>query len=76
MSNVIKSPGETVLDVDPDTVLDAAIGKLESVLVLGWDFNDQPYFAGSTSDMGEILILIELFKKQILESFYETEDLH
>jgi len=73
MSNVIKFPGETVLEIDPDAVLEAPKGKLETALVLGWDFNDQPYFAGSTADLGEVLILLEIFKKQVVDSFFEKD---
>lgn len=41
----------TRLEIPPDRVLDAAIGELDSVLLLGWDKNGDPYVA--TSIAGE-----------------------
>ena len=52
---------------DPDEVLKAAIGSYQSVVVLGWTKDDK--FSGRSTlnlEIGEILLLIELFKQAML----------
>lgn len=52
---------------DPDEVLKAAIGCYQSVVVLGWTKDDK--FSGRSTlnlEIGEILLLIELFKQAML----------
>lgn len=57
----------TTLDSNPDNILDAAKGNLESVLVIGWDKEGEPYFSASMADGGDCLWLIEKCKKALLE---------
>jgi hypothetical protein len=66
MDNIIEFPGKTILDVEPDKVLDAAIGKLETVLVIGLSENSEYYFATSTSDKAKLLLMLETFKFKLL----------
>ena len=68
MGEVITLHTETTLDLPPDRVLEAAVGKLSTVLVLGYDAETgEPYFAGSSADRGGALLLIERFKRQIVQ---------
>ena len=60
--NVVRFPGITKLDLDPDLVLREAIGKLEGVLLLGYTKDGECYFASSYADGGEVMWLVERFK--------------
>ncbi len=57
----------TRLNVPPDRVLRSAVGKLESVLVLGFDKEGEFYAAASHADGGDALWLMELCKRKLLE---------
>ncbi len=67
MSNVIRFNGVTRLNVEPDVVLEAAIGALDGVVVLGYSKDGEEYFASSYADGGDVLWLLERLKKQLLE---------
>lgn len=67
MNNVIRFSGITRLNIDPDVVLEGAIGKLEGVVVLGYDKNGEEYFAASYADGADPLWLMERLKKRLLE---------
>lgn len=66
--NVIDFPGLTMADIDPDKVLNSAVGKLETVLVIGWDKNGEMHFASSKSDGRDALWLIEQTKLALLNA--------
>ena len=65
--NIIRFPGVTRLDIDPDQVLQEAIGKLKGVVLAGFDENGEHYFASSYADGGDALWLLEMCKKRLLE---------
>ena len=65
--NVVFFTGITKLDLPPDRVLESAIGKLDQVLILGFDKNGDEYFASSQADGGDVMWLMERCKKQLLE---------
>lgn len=67
MSNVTKFRGITIADIPPDTILEAATGKLDSTLVIGWDHDGNLYVASTSSSPGEIMWLMESAKKYLLE---------
>ena len=67
MSEIIRFPGITRFDLDPDVVLQEAIGKLEGVVITGFDKEGNSYFASSYSDGGNALWLLEICKKALLE---------
>ena len=53
---------------DPDNVLEQAMGRYKSVLIIGWD-NDGDFDARATlnlKDGGNLLWLMELFKFKLL----------
>ena len=56
----------TKLDLPPDRILESTKGKMQSVLLMGWDKNGDLYFASSIADGGEILWLMEHAKIQLL----------
>lgn len=67
MTKVIPFTGITKLDIPTDRVLDAAIGKLEGVVIMGWDKDGKEYFASSYADGGTVIWLAERMKKMLLE---------
>ncbi len=56
MTNVVNFTGITTLDLDPDRILEAAKGELESVVIVGYGRaaggSQIEYFASSISDGG------------------------
>ena len=51
MSNVIELGGYTKLDIEPDKVLNGALGKLDQVLVLGVAKDGEFYTASSSGKL-------------------------
>lgn len=66
VSDIIDFDGVTKLDIDPDKVLAGAKENLNSVIVIGWDKEDNLYTASSSSSIGELLYLLEVAKKELL----------
>jgi len=48
--NVVHFTGGTTLDIEPDRVLQAAVGQLSNVLVIGITSDDELYVAASSGD--------------------------
>jgi hypothetical protein len=67
VTNVVRFTGITKLDMPADHVLESALGKLEGVVILGYDKDGQEYFASSYTDGGDMLWLLERAKKALLE---------
>ena len=68
MNNVIPIGGVTKLDLPVDRVLEAAKSMdLEGVVLLGYKKNGDQYFASTYADGGEVVWLLEMCKKQLLE---------
>ncbi len=66
--NVVEFNGITSLDTPPPRVLaKAARAKLESCVVVGFKEDGDFYFASSNADGGDVLWLLELAKKKLLE---------
>ena len=55
MAEILKFTGITFLDMPTDTILDGAMGKLESVIVLGYTTDGEEYFASSMADGADAL---------------------
>lgn len=66
-AKIIPFTGITKLDLPPDQILEAAVGKMEGVVIMGWDAQGEEYFASSYADGGTVLWLLERLKKQLLE---------
>lgn len=74
MSNIIYLNVSTTLDIPPDKVLEDAIGKLESVLLIGRDKNGELVIAASLASKQDNLWDIEQAKKFLLEYSDELEE--
>ena len=66
VSNVIQFNGITSLNSDPDLVIENIRGKLEGVVILGYDKDGEEYFASSYADGADALWLIERMKLALL----------
>ena len=62
MAEVVKFPGTTVLPMSVRSVLDAAPDDLGIALVVGKAADDTLYLAGTTSDLAEVMLLLERAK--------------
>lgn len=71
MGNVIDWHGITKHDLPPDRLLNAALDKLESVVIIGFDKDGDEYFASSLADGGDVLWLMERAKIELLRTVYE-----
>lgn len=68
MGEVVQLDVSTSLDISPAKVCEGAIeAELKSVMLMGWDKDDQLYVAASTGDLGELLLLLELAKQATLD---------
>lgn len=57
----------TTLDIPANRVLEAAVGKLKTVVVIGYDDKDEIYIASSTGDRATIHYLAALAQKAAIE---------
>lgn len=67
MGELITFRGVTSLDLPPERILEAAKSELKHVVVLGYDKEDNFYFASSMADGGDVLWLIETLKLRLLQ---------
>lgn len=68
MSNVIPLGNIAKLDIPTDRVLDQCKGECSAgVVIIGFDDDGDLYFASSIADGGDVLWLMEMAKKRLLE---------
>ena len=67
-ATVIELETITTLDIPPDKILTKATGKLKEAIVMGWDRDDNLYFASSKADGGDCNWLIDKCKMALLEA--------
>lgn len=72
--NVIFLNNETSLDIPADRVLEAAVGELDSAVVIGYDKDGNLYTASSLADGGDVLWLLELCKNRLMKCNLSDED--
>lgn len=71
MSDVVKFPGNTTLPSDPATVLEQAKEwGMEHCVIIGMDSEQKLKFGGSTCDAGDILMLLELARKFVVDNHF------
>lgn len=66
MGEVVNWNGITKLDLPADRILEAALGKLEGVVIVGYDKEGKEYFASSYADGGDTIWLLERSKLKLL----------
>lgn len=73
MSNIVKFPGETLLDLNPDEMLEEAKGKLDKVMIIGYTADGDEYFDSSFAD-GMIAVWLLERIKYLLVSLVDAEE--
>lgn len=67
--NIVLFNGITKLDLPADRVLGAALREnLTGAVIVGYDKDGEFYFSSSIADGGDVLWLMELAKKRLLET--------
>jgi hypothetical protein len=66
-AEIKKFTGNTTLDLEPDDVLEAAKGKLEDVMLIGWTPEGDLYLASTTSRTGDMFLLLEMAKSGLID---------
>ncbi|KKK84763.1 hypothetical protein LCGC14_2780030 [marine sediment metagenome] len=66
MAKILRFSGDTLVDVPPDAVLEAAKGETVKCLVLGWRKGGELWFSGSFSDTPEINYLLDVVKTEVM----------
>jgi len=74
MTNIVKFyPNDTA--ENPDNVLEQAIGEYDSVLILGWDKDEDMYCRSSTNLSHEqVLWLVTMFKHKLMNGDYAGDE--
>ncbi len=67
MGDIIDIGCITYLDMPADKIFENAIGKLDSVVIMGYDKEDKEVFASSLANGGSILWLLEQCKLKLLK---------
>jgi len=67
MTKVVRFPGVTRLDLDPDMILREAIGELEGVAIIGYAKDGTEHFASSYADGGTVVWLLERAKFKLMQ---------
>ncbi len=69
MTDIINFTGTTFLPEPPKSLLQKAKKwGMNRCIVIGFDENEQMIFGGSFAESGDILMLLELAKKHLLEN--------
>jgi hypothetical protein len=66
VGEVVNLPCITKLDLPPDRILEDALGKLDGVVIMGFNKDGTEFFASSYADGGQVLWLIERSKLKLL----------
>lgn len=67
MGEVVELDVVTTLDIDPDRVLNKAIGELDRVVVVGFTKDGSEYFASSVADGAEVTWMLERAKYKLMK---------
>lgn len=68
MSDVVRFPGVSRIDTPVESVMKVAADRgLSDVVVVGWDAEGEFYFASSYAAGPEVLWLLALAQKRLLE---------
>lgn len=58
---IFQFTGETLHDLEPDVILEAAKGQLESAFVIGYTPDGDLYAASSDADMAHVIWMLQKF---------------
>jgi len=66
--NVVEFGGITKLDLDPDRLLQKAMGRLSEVVIIGFDKDGGEYFAASKADAGDTLYHLDRARHRLMKT--------
>lgn len=73
-SNVVTLDVQTTLPIPPDKILKAAIGQMESAVIIGWDKEGKFYFAASDAQAKDTLWLVKMAEDFLVENYMRPKD--
>ena len=65
-AKIIRFTGVTILDLDPNLLLEEAKGKLEGVVIIGFMADGTEYFASSVADGADVIWHLERAKHKLM----------
>lgn len=68
MGEIIPIGNLTRMDGDPDRILKAAMGKLDGVVISGFDHDGNLWAASSYADGGNVMWLLEACKTKMMQA--------
>jgi len=75
MGKLISIGTVTKLDLDPDRILEMAKGKLEGVVIIGFQKEDGKVFAGSSyADGGDVMWLLKACESKMMRAVEDHLD--
>lgn len=66
MGDIVNLNMVTRFDLPPDRILEAALDKLDKVVILGYEKDGSEYFASSIADGADVVWLLERCKLRLL----------
>ncbi len=67
-AKIFQFDGKTTNELPSDQVIEAAVGILDSVLLIGWHKDGTFYTAASGPSIPEALMMLELCKKRLMDN--------
>jgi hypothetical protein len=64
--NVVRGPFVTRIDTSPDRILQGSVGKLQNVIVIGYDVDGEEYYASSIADGPNALWLLRRMEHNLV----------
>jgi len=75
MGEVVELGNVTKLDIPPERILNKAFeAGLTEVIIIGYAKDGDFYFASSQADGGDVLWLLEMVKRKLIDVALQMED--
>lgn len=74
MGEVVDLGNITKLDLDPDRLLQKAIGKMDEVIIIGFDKDGAEYFASSKADAAPVIYHLERAKHRLMKIINDLQE--
>lgn len=72
MGNIVQFPGNTCIPESAESFLNKAKEwEADSCIVIGLNKNEELLFGGNLSEVGEIILLLEMAKKFIVDNHFK-----
>jgi hypothetical protein len=73
MSDIVNFNGISTLPIEPDKILESAVGQLDLAIVIGVDRDGNFYFASSEAGGAEVTWWLERAKYMLMRKVEELE---